>query len=454
LDKIVFSLVALLVTGVHAAAGLPRQEVESSVQTFSFPGSWEEHETAELTLFYPGQVSWEWLSSDAHPGSAGLLAGTACSECHTGQVAPHPAELGERLVGHPTFDPEPIGDKRPSIDLSVQAAYDDDNLYLRFSWASAEPGVYQDYFRFDGEAWERYGGERPGTPEDQLAQEDRLSVMIGTENVRAFDGADFGFETIGCFAACHSSLTDMPDAPSSEAVEAHPYLGEGGLGEDRVRKYLLSTRSELDDAGGWANVKPAAELDALKADGAFLDLWQWRAHRSNTHGWGDDGYVFEYRFGDDGRGPYSSLSEPEYMFNHEVYGSNAPKWDELKNAGTPYFINEDDADSWLPFDPELDWEAGDTLPRRILRTPEGSRADVMAQGHYADGRWVVELARPLTPSDAAEDQPFEAGGVYSIAVSIHDDHVSGYRHHVSFPVRLGLEADDALEADIIARRVE
>lgn len=62
--------------------------------------------------------------------------------------------------------------------------------------------------------------------------------------------------------------------------------------------------------------------------------------------------------------------------------------------------------------------------------------------------------RPLAPSSAGEDQPFEPGGVYSLALSLHDDHVSGYRHHVSFPVRLGLEADDALQADIIARRVE
>jgi hypothetical protein len=142
------------------------------------------------------------------------------------------------------------------------------------------------------------------------------------------------------------------------------------------------------------------------------------------------------------------------MFNHEVFGFHAPNWDDLKNEGTPYFINEDDADSWLPFDPELDWKEGDTLPRRILRTPEGSSGDVMAQGRYADGRWVVELARPLEPGSPDDDQRFEPGGVYSLAISVHDDHVSGYRHHVSFPVRLGLEAGDALEADIVARRVE
>lgn len=457
LSFLTLPFLTLSLAGVSSAAGEPRQEVESSVQTFTFPGSWDDDEVSELTLFYPAQVSWQWLSSEAHPGSADLLAGTACAACHTGEIAPHPAELGERLVGHPTLDPDPVEGKRPSIELAIQAAYDDENVYLRLEWESEEPGVYNDYFRFNGEEWERYSGERPDTPEGRLAQEDRLSVMIGSGNVLAFDGAEFGFENIGCFAACHSSLTDMPLAPSSEEVEAHPYLGENGLGEDRVRKYLLSTRTDLDASGGWDNVKTEEMLAALGDEGTFLDLWQWRAHRSNIHGWGDDGSVLEYRFSDDGSGPYSSLSEPEFMYNEEMFGFNAPNWDELKNEGTPYYINEDEPDTWLPFDPELAWEEGDTLPRRILRTPEGSSADVMASGHYSDGRWVVELKRPLETGHL-DDQIFEPGNVYTLAFSIHDDHVSGYRHHVSFPVSLafesGAEVGGELDAEVIAKRLE
>lgn len=60
----------------------------------------------------------------------------------------------------------------------------------------------------------------------------------------------------------------------------------------------------------------------------------------------------------------------------------------------------------------------------------------------------AQRAHRLEPSDAGHDQRFEPGSIYSLAVSLHDDHVSGYRHHVSFLVRLGLEAD------IVARRVE
>ena len=62
----------------------------------------------------------------------------------------------------------------------------------------------------------------------------------------------------------------------------------------------MITRTAQDEAGAWDKVKPAADLNKLKTAGKFLDLWQWRAARSNAVGYASDDWVMEYRNGDAG----------------------------------------------------------------------------------------------------------------------------------------------------------
>ena len=56
-------------------------------------------------------------------------------------------------------------------------------------------------------------------------------------------------------------------------------------------------------------------------------------------------------------------------------GYKALKWDDVRQGkiaqDSTYFLREGEA---LPFDPAAGWVNGDTLPRRTLRTPEGSTA--------------------------------------------------------------------------------
>ena len=44
---------------------------------------WAKVPVANVTLFYPGQSSYEWLRTSAHPGSKSVLDGQACITCHT-----------------------------------------------------------------------------------------------------------------------------------------------------------------------------------------------------------------------------------------------------------------------------------------------------------------------------------------------------------------------------------
>jgi hypothetical protein len=47
-----------------------------------------------ISLFYPGQTTWEWLISQRHAGAGDLLKGQSCASCHTPQL------LGRYAVEH------------------------------------------------------------------------------------------------------------------------------------------------------------------------------------------------------------------------------------------------------------------------------------------------------------------------------------------------------------------
>jgi hypothetical protein len=55
---------------------------------------WSKVPVTDVTLFYPGQSSYEWLRTSNHPGSKMVLDGTACVTCHQGREK----AMGDKLV--------------------------------------------------------------------------------------------------------------------------------------------------------------------------------------------------------------------------------------------------------------------------------------------------------------------------------------------------------------------
>lgn len=415
-----------------------------STELFTFPGDWAEVPATRVTLFYPAQASWQFLSSPEHPGSNGLLAGTGCTTCHRGQET----TLGERLVAHPSLEPDPIEGKKPAIDVDMKAAYDSDYLYMRFEWDAEWPGIMHDLLRWDGSNWVRWGGPKPDAPKAGInaSYEDRLTVILSDRDIPAFDGANISFAGAGCFITCHNSMRAMPREPTADEVRANPYLGDAGLGQSDVRKYLLITRTELNEAGGWDKVKTGDEVGELLTEGNFLDMWMWRGARSGPIGYADDNYVLEYRLSDEGTGSFLTQNEPEWMYDQAKVGFNAipeAKFEELGEfLELPPLIREVNA---VPFDPDVSFNVGDLLPRRILREPSGSVADILANSKWEDGRWVLEMRRNLNTGNP-DDKVVETGKVYDIGLAIFDDKVSNRRHYVSFPLTLGIGVDADVRA--------
>jgi hypothetical protein len=254
--------------------------------------------------------------------------------------------------------------QRLTIPLQVQVAYNESSIFFRYRWPSPSPGIYHDVLRYDGNAWVVRGEQVPGSEPDGL-YEDRVSMMVDDGSVPEF-GRYGGYITIG------RRLAGFSDAVGGRDIQAHPYLGQR-LGLDDSTKYLPATRRNLDD---WDAVVPEAEQQALLAAGYFIDLWQWRAHRSGPIGLGDDMYVGAGRIGDSGRASFAtnwdpSRRQPRLMFDRARVGRAALSFDDLvqRRVGPNdvYFLREDQA---VPFDPSAGWRDGDTLPRRILRAAQ------------------------------------------------------------------------------------
>jgi hypothetical protein len=402
---------------------------------------WTKVGTTSLTLFYPGQSSYEWLRSPKHgegKGAKAVNAGQACARCHEGDER----IMGSSIVGGGALEPTPVKGKNGSVELALQAAYDATNLYLRFQWKTLNPypGTEHQYLRFDGSEWKVYGYPKLDKPVQEGKQpgiyEDRMTVMID-------DGKVPGFDKQGCWLTCHDGQRDMPGAASAQQALDNPLLG--AIKKNDVRKYLPSTRSTPTD---WSTGKSLEEIARIKAEGGYVDLVQWRAHRSHGVGMADDGYVLEYRFSDGGKDMFSSNADPKthapkFMWDEKKVGYRSIAAGELRK-GPHFLIREQNA---VPFDPNAGWKEGDLIPDYVLSREDarGSAADNKAVASWKDGIWTMMLIRPLNTANG-DDKALKEGGVYNVGFAVHDDNITTRGHHVSFVRTLGIGAPADIRA--------
>ncbi len=410
------------------------------------PNDWSTIPTTTLKLFYPGQASYDWLRSSSHKRAyKKVLEGDSCVSCHEGEEA----ELGEELVEGDELEPAPIEGKNPTVDLQVQVAYDADNAYFRFQWKTQmnRAGQMHDYMRFNGEAWEFYGNARSEEEVRSGAQpplyEDRLTMMVD-------DGSVPMFAEQGCWLTCHTGMRNMPGEPTKDEIAANPVLGSDGLKASEVLKYLALSRT--DDMASWDATKSGEEIAALKAEGKFVDLMQWRAARSAPVGMADDGYVLEYRRFDDGKNPFSwnvdrKSMTPKYMFDTSKGGVKAITVDDIGDPSKPYaIIREGNA---VPYNPAAGWKEGDVLPGRLLSRAdaEGSAADNgQVASEWKDGVYTVVWTRKLNTGHPDDDKIIEEGKAYTFGFAVHDDSSTTRFHFVGFPVLIGFGAEGAIQA--------
>lgn len=412
--------------------------------------NWAKIPTVTVPLFYPGQSSYEWLTSDAHKGaSKEVRRGDDCTSCHDEEDAEK--DMGNKIVAGGRLEPTPPKGKNGHVDLKVQAAYDNNNAYLRFQWktnSKERGGIDYPAYRFDGKEWKAYGAPRLNanaiTGKTPPIYEDRMSVMID-------DGKVPHFAKQGCWLTCHDGERDMPKLATKEEIAANPLLQ--AIKKNDVRKFLPATRSDPYD---WKTGKGVADIGALKAAGHFLDLIQWRAHRTNPVGGTDDGYVLEWRNFDQGKNHFASnldgqTKQPKFMYDATKFGAKALTADDFGKKET--FLVK--GVNTVPFDPNAGWKEGDILPQYVLSGADaaGSAADNKGIGTWKDGMWTVVITRPLGLAND-DDKALKAGSVYNVGFAVHDDNITSRGHHISFVKTLGLGVAKGTKVDINAVKLK
>src|SRR6478752_1861869 len=74
---------------------------------------WPKIPVKSITLFYPGQSTYDWLVGPAHPGAKSVREGGACLTCHKGSEKAR----GEKIVKGGSLEPAPIAGKNGALDV-------------------------------------------------------------------------------------------------------------------------------------------------------------------------------------------------------------------------------------------------------------------------------------------------------------------------------------------------
>ncbi|MBI2916731.1 MAG: hypothetical protein HYY01_01950 [Chloroflexi bacterium] len=457
-----------------------------------------------LTAFFPAHANLQWLagvtgynqpaggegSRATHPGASAVRTGAACTSCHDGSTAGAEKELGASLVA----TAKGVAGKKPWKEITLRAAFDEENLYLQASWDTQQPrpGLTHDTFQWSNGAWSRVTKNRTETTskpgdlgaDEFYSYEDRFAVMMAPRgaDIRAFGTTGGTFDQVGCFVACHSSLRAMPAAPSSADVKAHPYLGDAGIKQSDLRHYLLRTRDRQDGAdGNWGDIGTGYNQAADLAAGKFLDLWQFRAARSARMFGASNDFVLDYRNSGKGGDNYwfdqdPAVAQPDTC-KRAYYDATGQVWRDRDGSvvgvatcrwmydksltgfhAIPGGAVAKDDKEWA-----LDWtlayplitqgpernavplnmaviKEGNLLPRQALRYGTNVRGRTSAFSRWSPltNNWTVTFRRPLAGAASDLDlTSIKTGGLLTMGFSVFDNYSTGRYHFITFPVTVG-----------------
>jgi cytochrome c-type protein NapC len=255
----------------------------SSPSTPTGDVDWSTIEAREVTLFFPGQASMEWvLKGSDHGGKRAFVKGDRCFECHEDEEM----DIGDLIVVGDKVEEMVIPDKRGSILVNIQAAHDADNLYMRFQWEDGEhaPVPFVEGGKMD--------------PENPI----KLAVMLSTDSE---DDPKVEYaERAGCWQSCHHDANYMPHQPDKAILASSPLAARLDLSQG-FTKYLKESRTEIEidgkggkKRGGWDKLKDEAEIQAALENGSFMDLLRYKSGSGES----EDGYILEQRVMSGGQG--------------------------------------------------------------------------------------------------------------------------------------------------------
>lgn len=277
------------------------------------------------------------------------------------------------LRGGANFD----GTGKTVVDLSALCSTD--RVWVRAQWDDPVEDHRNKPWKKTEEGWERMESSKK---DETIYYEDKFSILFPIEN-------DPRFDAYGCLAYCH-----------------------------------------LDPNKGWG-CKGLAIGDTHR-----VDVWHWKATRTNPIGQLDDKWWGEADFDSKTAGRHGDSKPAEGLAGG--YKSNVGADD----SSVPAFLPDDSPDAVregaimaahaVPYTEELaaSIEPGTIVPGMVVEPFIGDRGDVSIVSNYKDGRWTLYMSRKRD-TDSECDVRFSPEGIYPFAVAAFEHAAKRHAYHYS-----------------------
>ncbi len=334
--------------------------------------------------------------------------------------------LGE--TNNPPNDPSKIANCdgchafNSSISVTVKTVYSGDNIYFLTEWNDPTASFTRgNSWIWDGTAWDRNAHTEQS--------EDRMSFFWP---IGAITGSPYS--TGGCMTKCHMYYpTDTDPHVSTHAIVDDAWLksGRGDIWHAKAARgaaFTSASGSNLTISPTTFEVTGGTFSMTGYADDKYADVWL-----DDTQN-GEDGG----RYGDAGTGAYShnrigDKSRPKYMEKSPVDYADAMvlTQDEIDAGecvgdGTTGVSDADAATYWPKYT-----ALTAVVPERILRQPDGSRADLLFSAVWNNGKWVAEFSRKLNTGHDDDVQFTDLSKEYLFNIAEFDNSRHGYEHRTS-----------------------
>ena len=221
-------------------------------------------------------------------------------------------------------------------------------------------------------------------------------------------------------------------ADTTESIDKKQWFYDGATwtqseNEDR---FGIIFDMGLNDPEG-VNCQTMCHPPLMHTSNGYVDVWHWKAYRSNPMGVADDKrWETDDRHSDPGTSSYSDNGPdasdlPEFMAVSDP-GENVDFIVESASLSSfdPNNVMSSTFAEATTFDQGATFSNGDIIPGYVLRTADGDRGNVMAAGKWDNDMWTVEFKRVNSGTDY--DFAVTTGGTVEFTHEIFDNTGSGH----------------------------
>ncbi|SIS42699.1 ethylbenzene dehydrogenase-related protein [Neptunomonas antarctica] len=263
--------------------------------------------------------------------------------------------------------------------IKVRSMHDDKNVYFFLQWDDPTKSLNRfPWMKQADGSWKQLEN-KDDTGHDNTYYEDKMS-MLWNIDLKAFDKK-------GCGAVCHMARNGKQK------------------GKD-------------DKAPGRKYTKP----------GTTVDMWHWKGVRTNPNAQFDDQFIDDNTDPEKnkGWGRHGDAKTGGGYKNNIADGKPAFGQADLA-ADTTVIVDSQK----IPFSDDMDQIK--RIPGIITSAFSGSRGDIVAKGVWKDGKWNLELSRPLvTTGEKADVQDVQFNDLkktYAFGVSVFDNSQINHVYH-------------------------